>query len=528
MYDPNIILNCLSKHSEAPDRKIRSLYKNFLNVNFYLKAYSNIYKKYNSLTEEPSELVKDKIYNLIEKLKTESYQPAPVKLLNIDGKTQSSNVICFEDKLIQEVCRLILEAIYEPRFLKSSHAFRNEKNCHSSLKEISIIFTSVNWFIKGDINNMLDNINRSKLIEILQENINDIKFINLIRKFIKAGHIYELKQKETYSNSSVGSKLSQTISNIYFNKLDTYIENELKNEFDCGIKKKKANNRYDYLAHKIMKLNKKLLVEPVGLERENIKTSIKEMKKEKNSIDAHIPTTNHKKLVYTRYANTFLLGVYGNKEDCIFIKEKIDKYLLEFLKLKNYRTNITNSLETIMYLGYEISVTENQKFFKNSNGIKARSGFRNIQLKMPHDVVIHYINKYKMVKDLNKEPWNMLHRKELLSYTELEIVTIYNELLKGLYNYYCMAENVAIQMNMLYNVCFYSCLKTLAGKHKCGLKKIFDKYRSGKDLVIPYVENNEKKYLYFFNKGFRKIPFSFKRYFSDEIPTFYKYSRKKI
>ena len=44
--------------------------------------------------------------------------------------------------------------------------------------------------------------------------------------------------------------------------------------------KKKVNNRYDYLAHKIMKLNKKLLDEPIGLERENIKTSIKEMKKE--------------------------------------------------------------------------------------------------------------------------------------------------------------------------------------------------------------------------------------------------------
>ena len=73
----------------------------------------------------------------------------------------------FTDKLVQEVLRMILESIYEPIFLKNSHGFRVGKSCHTALKYLKNNFIGARWFIEGDIKGCFDNIDHSKLIEIL-------------------------------------------------------------------------------------------------------------------------------------------------------------------------------------------------------------------------------------------------------------------------------------------------------------------------------------------------------------------------
>ncbi len=68
-----------------------------------------------------------------------------------ERKMRPFRVPSFKDKLVQEVVRMILEAIYERYFEYSSHGFRPSKSCHTALSDIQKTFSGVKWFVEGDI-----------------------------------------------------------------------------------------------------------------------------------------------------------------------------------------------------------------------------------------------------------------------------------------------------------------------------------------------------------------------------------------
>ena len=133
-----------------------------------------------------------RIEKLIASLKDESYSPQPSRRMYIpkkNGKTRPLGVPSFDDKLVQEVVRMVLEAIYEGHFEDTSHGFRPHRSCHTALNAVQKTFTGKKWFIEGDIKGFFDNVNHDILIDILKERISDERFIRLIRKFLKAGYL---------------------------------------------------------------------------------------------------------------------------------------------------------------------------------------------------------------------------------------------------------------------------------------------------------------------------------------------------
>jgi retron-type reverse transcriptase len=132
-----------------------------------------------------------RIDKIIDSMKDHSYQPKPARRTYIkkkNGKLRPLGIPSSDDKLIQEIIRLILESIFEPTFSVKSHGFRPEKSCHTALSQIQHTFTGVRWFIEGDIEACFDSFDHHVLIDILCKRIADEYFIALIWKLLKAGY----------------------------------------------------------------------------------------------------------------------------------------------------------------------------------------------------------------------------------------------------------------------------------------------------------------------------------------------------
>jgi len=84
---------------------------------------------------------------------------------------------------------LLLEAYYEPRFSDKSHGFRPIRGCHTALMQIGQSHRDVSWFIEGDIKGFFDNIDHERLVGIVEQDIQDGRFLNLLRQLLKVGYM---------------------------------------------------------------------------------------------------------------------------------------------------------------------------------------------------------------------------------------------------------------------------------------------------------------------------------------------------
>jgi group II intron reverse transcriptase/maturase len=235
--NPEKVLNSLTEHSGNLNYKFERLYRILFNEEMYYAVYQRVYAKPGNMTAGADGQTIDqmslvRIEKLIASLKDESYQPQPSRRVYIpkkNGKMRPLGVPAFDDKLVQEVVRMILEAIYEGQFEGASHGFRPKRSCHTALIQAQKSFSGVKWFVEGDIKGFFDNINHKILINTLKERISDDRFIRLIRKFLNAGYLENWKFHHSYSGTPQGGIVSPILANIYRDKLDKYRKNTLKN-----------------------------------------------------------------------------------------------------------------------------------------------------------------------------------------------------------------------------------------------------------------------------------------------------------
>ena len=80
------------------------------------------------------------LQDLHRRLHQMSYRPKPVRRVDIpkeDGSTRPLGISCVEDKIVQEMARRVLEAIYEPVFIDTSYGFRPGRSCHDALRQLN-------------------------------------------------------------------------------------------------------------------------------------------------------------------------------------------------------------------------------------------------------------------------------------------------------------------------------------------------------------------------------------------------------
>lgn len=496
------ILERIRKSSaDHKDGVFTRLYRYLLRDDVYKMAYKNIYANQGAATKGTDNDTADSfsqeyIDKIIMELSSGTYEPKPVRRTyreKKNGKLRPLGIPSFKDKIVQDIIRMYLEAIYEPIFSDRSHGFRPGRSCHTALTQITKGFNGIKWFIEGDIKGCFDNIDHDVLLSILTRKIKDSKFINLIRKFLKAGYMEEWKYHATYSGTPQGGILSPILANIYLNELDMKID-EIRKAFD---KPAKRSSTHEYSAKKwqIEKVIKAIKACTNADEKALLITELKKLRKELCQIPAK--DQSDKKIVYVRYADDFLIGVNGTKEECQQIKSLLKEYLTEHLRLElsDEKTKITHSSDCARFLGYYVRVRRNNQLKKRSDGVIQRTLNLSVELLVPlKDKIERFMldNKIAIIdKDGKFKP---MHRNALVNNTDLEIVDNYNAQTRGICNYYSMASNFG-RLDYFVYLMEYSCLKTLARKHQRSIGQMIDKYRYGKTWAIPYETKSGKKYM---------------------------------
>jgi group II intron reverse transcriptase/maturase len=513
MRSPENVLNSLQEHSAQPDYVYDRIYRNLYNQELFLQAYQNIYASQGNMTagtdgQTIDAMSLERINRLIETLKDESYQPKPSRRTYIpkkNGKTRPLGIPSIDDKLVQEVIRMMLESMYENSFEDNSHGFRPNKSCHTALRMIQNRFVRCKWFVEGDIKGFFDNIDHNVMINILRKRIRDERFLRLIRKFLNAGYMEDNQLHQSYSGTPQGGIISPILANIYLDQFDKYMA-ELKKRFDRG-EKRAVNKEYRKLSDKRVRLRRKLENTQSEEERQTLLKSIWELDKIHKSIPCKNPMdADFRRLQYVRYADDFIIGIIGTKEDARTIKQEISAYIASQLKLElsDEKTLVTKATDRAKFLGFEIRVTPQSNLTKKTkSGTKARNFSGHVMLEVPTSVIqkkLLELGAMKIEVHNRTESWTPIHRGNLVGRTDLSILDQYNGEVRGFCNYYSIANNRS-KLHKFRYIMEYSFYKTLACKYRTSKRKIIAKYRIGKDIGVKYQDNQGKEKVRLFWRG---------------------------
>ena len=515
MRSPERVLNNLNEHSKDSSYKFERLYRILFNEELFYVAYQKIASNGGSTTKGSDgrsidEMSLARIETLIASLKDESYQPHPSRRVHIpkkNGKTRPLGIPAFEDKLVQEVVRMILEAIYEGHFETTSHGFRPKRSCHTALLHIQKTFSGAKWFIEGDIKGFFDNIDHDVLVGILRERISDDRFIRLIRKFLKAGYVEDWTFHNTYSGMPQGGIVSPILANIYLDKLDKYVKEYIRH-FDKGTKRRPGKESND-LANERKRTVRKLKKIKDGTEKAALVARLKAIEQERAAFPSGDEMDgSYRRLKYIRYADDFILGVIGSKEDALRIKEDIKSFLSESLalELSEEKTLITHTGKSAKFLGYEITVTRNNHQRRDVQGRLRRTYGKRVRLNVSMATLRDKLLEYGAmeIKLRNgKEIWKPKCRSGLIFNDDLEILDRYNRETVGFCNYYLIANNCVVLHNFRY-IMEYSMYKTFAGKYRSTVRKINKKYRLNKLFTVKYEQKGVIKSRTFYKTSFKR------------------------
>ena len=466
----------------------------------FLNAYANISKNKGSLTKGVSEdtqvmkrFGRAEAAKICNKFKTGTYNwttrrtwiPKPGKQTKrpIDIPTQ-------EDRIVQEAIRGILESIYEPEFREfetsnnftcTNFGFRPNKSCWDAVEHIKINKRTT-YAIEGDIKQAYNNVNRKRLVQVLQQRIKDKKFLKLIADLLQTGVIDQGRYQHSLQGTPQGGIVSPLLFNIYMFTLDKLVYDRIILPMERLVSKERENPVYRKLKYDISKLR-------TESQSKQKKKNLKILLKRKLSIPSKLVETLPKKAVFFRYADDWVILVTGGIGYAKQIKQELQSLIERELdmELDDQKTKISRLDQGLSFLGFRIKMSTPRQIKRTRvlqklvNGryqrVTKRTTTRKITIIPDRKRVLgHLILKGFCDKDYTpkaKVAWILLD--------EYEIVIKFRHMIIGLYNYYHACDNVSV-FSQLHYILKYSCAKTLARRRKQSIRTIFKTY--SEKLVI--------------------------------------------